>query len=308
MTELNVVWHEGANRPDNRCWLGVTKLLNDAFDTCPGYTFTHRSTWAELPPSQTGAVVVYHGDHEYTKIEEIQRELTTLKWALIIVIGDESALFPCGRLVSLNRKVWFQIPMPGARHSYSNHNLICGYPSDAPEHLAPFNAKSVDRPLNWFFSGQITHPRRVACAEQLRRMPNGRLIENAGFWQGLPRAEYYATMASAKVIPCPSGPTTPDSFRMAEALEAGCLPIVDATCPRAGYPEGFWKNIFGYVPPIPFIEDWKDLPAVMEKALAGWPENRNLAYRWWQAYKAQPALWLKTDLDYLRGAFDVARG
>jgi hypothetical protein len=139
-------------------------------------------------------------------------------------------------------------------------------------------------------------------------MPNGRLIENAGFWQGLPRAEYYATMASAKIIPCPSGPTTPDSFRVAEALEAGCLPIVDATCPRAGYPEGFWKNIFGYVPPIPFIEDWKDLPAVMEKALAGWPANRDTAYAWWQAYKAQSALWLKTDLDYLRGAFDVARG
>lgn len=302
MNTVEVIWHEGANRSDNRCWLGVTKLLNDAFDGCENYHFVHHSTWAEMPTSGVdGAVVVYHGDHEFTKIEEIQKELATLKWALIIVIGDESALFPCGRLVALNRKVWFQIPMPGARHSYSVRNLICGYPPDAPEHLAPFDSTSVERPLDWFFSGQITHARRIACATELRKMKNGRLIENAGFWQGLPRAAYYAAMASAKIIPCPSGPTTPDSFRMAEALEAGCLPIVDGTCPREGYPEGFWKNIFGYEPPFPVIYDWATLPQVMEKALAEWPKNRDIACKWWQLYKGEMKKWLAKDLDSLRG-------
>jgi hypothetical protein len=137
------VWHEGANRPDNRCWLGVTKLLNDAFDTCGEYTFIHRSGMKELPIGADGytegAVIVYHGDHEYTQIEEIQRELGYLRWALIIVIGDESSLFPAGRLVAMNRKVWFQIPKPGAFHSYASRNLICGYPPDAPQHLAQYN-------------------------------------------------------------------------------------------------------------------------------------------------------------------------
>jgi hypothetical protein len=302
---MDVVWHEGSNRPDNRCWLGVTKLLNDAFDTCGEYTFIHRNTCGELPAGTEGAVIVYHGDHEYTKIEEIQRELAALKWALIIVIGDESSLFPAGRLVSLQRKIWFQIPKPGAFHSYASRNLICGYPPDAPELLKPFDPTSVNRPLDWFFAGQITHPRRVACAEQLRKMGlsssmRGFLFETPGFWQGMSRPEYYAHMAKAKIIPCPSGPTTPDSFRMAEALEAGCLPIVDATCPVKGYPEGFWKNMFGYEPPFPIINEWSELPSVMESALAGWPANRNIAYAWWQHYKAEMKTWLSHDLDYLR--------
>lgn len=301
MTNVDVVWHEGANRADNRQWLGVTNLLNQAFDTCPRYTFTHRSTWAELPPDAEGAVVVYHGDHEYTKMDEIQRELSRLKWALLIVIGDESSLFPAGRLMAMNRRIWFQIPIPGARHSYCSHFLLCGYPDDATPLLAPYDSNSVDRPNDWFFAGQVTHQRRRECAEQLRNMPNGKLIETAGFWQGLPRDEYYREMAHAKIIPCPAGTVTPDSFRVAEALEAGALPIVDATCSIPRYPEGFWKTVFGEEPPFPVIQDWKTLPSVMAKALAEWPANRDRAVSWWKEYKGRTKEWLADDLDYLRG-------
>ena len=35
------------------------------------------------------------------------------------------------------------------------------------------------------------------------------------------------------MIPCPSGPATPDSFRLWEALEAGCVPIADGYAPAA---------------------------------------------------------------------------
>jgi len=155
--------------------------------------------------------------------------------------------------------------------------------------------------------GQVTHIRRIQCVEQLRKMPNGYLLENKGFWQGLERSEYYRVLASAKIIPCPSGPTTPDSFRMAEALEAGCLPIVDATCPVRGYPEGFWRNIFGYDPPFPIIEDWRDLPRVMEISLQGWPDNRNRAYEWWKGYKGRMKQWLAEDLNTLRSNYAAGR-
>lgn len=299
--KIPVVWHEGANAPDNRQWLGVTNLLNQAFDTAVGYEFTHHSTWAELPSGAEGAVIVYHGDHEYKDIVKIQEELKTLKWALIIVIGDESSLFPAGRLMAMNRRIWFQMPIPGARHSYCSHFLLCGYPADVPQHLEGHDVKAVDRPNAWYFAGQVTHRRRREAAQQLRRLKGGRLVETAGFWQGEPRPEYYAQMAKAKIIPCPAGTVTPDSFRVAEALEAGALPIVDGHCSVPGYPEGFWKHVLGEDPPFPIIDDWKDLPNVMARALMEWPANRDRAVAWWKEYKTRTARWLVEDLNYLRG-------
>ena len=294
MSPMNVVWHEGANNPDNRCWLGMTKLLNDALDAA-NESFIHRSTWVELPPDATEAIVVIHGDHEYRHIHTIQEELKRLQRALIIVIGDESALFPTAALAGPGRILWHQVPIPG-RHDYCKRFLIGGYPPDCPHLICPGNERHYD----WFFAGQITHARRVACAEQLRQLPNGKLLETAGFWQGFERAEYYALMSTAKIIPCPSGPTTPDSFRVAEALEAGCIPIVDGTCPRFAYPQGYWKYVFGYDPPFPIIYDWKTLPRVMDEMLAGWPRNRDIAYAWWQQYKKEMHSWVTEDLNLLR--------
>lgn len=298
--QWNVCWHEGANRPDNRCWLGITKLLNDAFDGCEKYEFVHRSTMKELPAGVDEAVIVVHGEQELTRIDEIQRDVDKLKRALIIIIGDESGKFPGGRLKTLDRIIWYQFPTPGAHASYSSRNFICGYPPDLPQYVTPEKAARVERGWDWSFLGQITHERRQQAAAQMRQLPNGFLLENAGFWQGLDRQKYYDILLNTKIVPCPSGPGTPDSFRLAEALEAGCLPIVDATCPRARYPEGFWKNIFGYDPPFPIINEWSELPRFLTRALAEWPANRDTAYKWWQAYKDSMKKWLSDDIDYLR--------
>ena len=44
-------------------------------------------------------------------------------------------------------------------------------------------------------------------------------------------------MTAARSPQCPSGYATPDSFRLYEALEAGCVPLADMTAPGT-YPAG----------------------------------------------------------------------
>lgn len=275
-------------------------MLNDAFDGCEKYEFVHRSTMSELPANVDEAVVVIHGEQELTRVTEIQNDLNRLKRALVIIIGDESGQFPGGRLMTLSRKIWYQFPTPGAHASYSSRNFPCGYPPDIFEYVTPEKAARVDRSLDWSFLGQITHERRQQCALQMRQLKSGFLLENAGFWQGLDRQKYYDILLDSKIVPCPSGPGTPDSFRFAEALEAGCLPIVEDVCPRHRYPEGFWQNMFGPNPPFPIVKEWSELSVAMEKALREWPENRNIAYDWWKQYKRRLPEWLAADLDYLR--------
>jgi hypothetical protein len=101
-------------------------------------------------------------------------------------------------------------------------------------------------------------------------------------------------------VPCPSGPVTPDTFRLWESLEAGCVPIVDATCPKSGFPDGFWPYTLHSVPPFPIIYDWKDLPDMIEAELNKWPFNAVALGGWWREYQASSYGWLATDFEDLR--------
>jgi hypothetical protein len=144
------------------------------------------------------------------------------------------------------------------------------------------------RELDWFFAGQANHERRRKLVATLLGLPGGRLKETAGFAQGFDRVDYLALMAQAKVVPCPSGPATPDSFRVWEALEAGCIPVVDEDCPAYNTP-GFWELLLGEKPPFPTVTDWSTFPAVLDGLLDGWPDNTAIIQAWYRDYKQRLA-------------------
>jgi hypothetical protein len=285
-----VVWYEKSLDPDRRSHYAISTLLNDAFDTVGD--FVHRSTFAELPEGIKQAVVVIHAGHDLGHIDDIQNHLNQLDRSLVILIGDEGAQFPAQRLMATNRRIWVQMPVPG-KHDFASHYLICGHPHDAPPILAKLAAK--EKVLNWFYSGQVQNARRRQCVDQLQKMGGGVLNTTPGFWQGYEHEQYYALMAQAKIIPCPAGSCTPDTIRVAEAIEAGCVPIVDGHFPFANYPGNYWKYTLQRDPPFPVIYDWSNLPQVIADELAKWPANRDAIQVWWAAYKTRLAQWLKED-------------
>lgn len=296
MSTVSVCWSEGSLDGDKRSRYADAGLLNETFDAIGN--FIHYTPFSDLPIHSDGAVFIIHGGNQHKQLNELVQQLDKLKWALVIVFCDDESQFDTRRLIHPNRIIWQQMPIPG-RHDFTNRRIICGYPGDCPQYTTQHQL-TIDRPLNWFFSGQVNHSRRYQCVEQLARRNDGFLMSTAGFWQGLTRPEYYAKMISAKLVVCPAGPVTPDTLRMAEALEAGCVPIIDPKPGARVFPDGFWPYVLGENPPFAIVQNWTDLPRIMDEELAKWPENKFKCMEWWQKYKKSWQEWMVSDIQELQ--------
>lgn len=99
----------------------------------------------------------------------------------------------------------------------------------------------------------------------------------------LPVDAYRAFMDSILFAPCPKGFVSPDSFRLFEALEAGCIPIVEKKGPGLA---DYYTTVFG-PHPIPTVDDWAEAPDLMRRLLNGGAiEGLRLeCLAWWQTYR-----------------------
>lgn len=293
---IPVVWHEGSSNADGRSRYADATLLNETFDAVGG--FTHHSTFRALPAEARGAVIVVHGGNEAGRETTVLTEADTLQWAIIIVICDDESVFDTRLLQSSKRKLWQQMPIPG-KHDFCDRFLICGYPDDIHRELT--KVQGIPRNLDWFFAGQVTHSRRHHCVHFLENIPRGVLVKTEGFYQGLPHDEYFRYMASCKVVPCPAGPVTPDTIRLAEALEAGCVPIADdKPGNRSEYPSNYWSYVLKQVPPFVILKEWSLLPDIMRHELAVWHAKSFELQVWWKNYKSSMQDWLRQDIEELR--------
>lgn len=240
-----------------------------------------------------GAVVVIPARHHVDDIDAINDLLAELDWVLVILTSDEERVFPVEKLEHPNMRVWVQTPHVDDRADWV---LPVGWPPHLPGLL-----RNIDYPDRdgWFFSGQVNNRRRKECVETLRGLAGGRLVETPGFTQGLPHDEYAAGLAHAKIVPCPSGPETVDTFRVWEALEAGCVPVVDCNTP-AGDGSWYW-SLLAPGSEVPWIRSWTDLPDLVDLIEEGWPANVNRLSAWWQGYKRRLSQRLRDTVRELSG-------
>lgn len=278
--------------PYDRITCSAATMLNE---TLAGYNCRFVEGFSSLPPSATGAIVIFHGQNEARKLN-IAQHLTKLsdplEWVIWVSLGDEFCEFPYSLLKHKNQKLWVQTPKPGVVHA--DRYLIEGYHPNTVPFLLDYTHPHRD--IDWFFAGQISHIRRERCMSGLMKCGcfRGVLHETKGFMAGMPSDEFYRGMRRAKIAPCPAGPATPDTFRFAEALECGMIPILDAYAPDGV--KGYWDMVLGDHP-FNVVEDWDTLPAVMEEILKNYNETQRLVQYWWKRYKlAMRMLWVPQDL------------
>ena len=243
----------------------------------------------ELPLCDN-AIVVLPARHHADMWEEVNRELRKVKCVILFLMGDEEGDFPVEKLEHRSRGLWIQNPMPGRYDNIKYTKLGTGY----PPHLKEFRSKDApDKDLDWYFAGQVTHSRREECVEQLKNMDGGELVEGPSFTKGVEPKEYIEKLSRAKIAPCPSGPITPDTFRLFEALELGCLPIADTQTPDEDW-KGFWEWLLNRDHDYRRIElttisDWSSLPGYTNELLAQYPNVNNKVQESWIKYK----IWMK---------------
>jgi len=285
-------------------------LAGQVWDPPGAFTFEHYvdvgrpgSTYPDAFPDVDGALVVLPARHHASEADVawFLGQLGRLSWSVVILAGDEEWAFPAHMVPGPNRRVWCMQPRP--EHEGMDGMLPGGWYPGTRQGIRPHGVLGP-RPLDWFFGGQVTHERRQEATKVLRGMVTDfpcRLIETAGYLQGVPMPEYMAFLSSAKVIPCPSGPCTVDTARPLEALEAGCVPVVDTVTPR-GESYDYWALCFGDDCPLPRIREWSDFPAILRRELADWPTNANRLSAWWQQWKRSTVHKLHNDLRAVSGS------
>lgn len=260
------------------------------------FEYDHDLGFAE---NLTGGIIVIAARHHVEYIHQINKDINKLEWCILILIGDEEQTFPVEKIKHPNCKIYIMLPHLGKNKNVDRF-IPNGYPPQA-KMIGKFTKEAMERPLNWFFAGQNTHERRTQCIEQLRTMAEGYLVETKGFTQGLPHEEYYRNLVSAKIAPCPSGAVIPDSFRLYEALEAGCLPIVDGYGPQSKDMH-YWEYLFGeFNLPFPILYDWIDLVGTLQYHVDTYPIMANKAFSWWQNLKRKIVYDLEDDINFFTG-------
>jgi hypothetical protein len=251
-----------------------------------------------------GAVVILNGRTHVNDIAAINRDISKLRWVVFIDTGDEEANLPWQEIKHPMMRFWVMMPRM-RQHDSASYYLPNGFRPNTRELLREIGYK--DKPLDWFFCGQITHERREQMADIIKKMVGRRTYDNGLFVptdhfgaEDMDYNRYLEVMSTTKIAFCPSGPESPDNFRLYEALECGCLPIVDSFSTNFRVP-GFWNYLFDGDVPFPIINNWSELVSsgLIGSLLAGYPENANRCYAWWQLKKREIKLRLENDIKEL---------
>lgn len=283
MDQIPVVWKSYNSEAIPRGYWDQG-ILEDLFNRQGPLAFRHME---DFEKDMDGAVVVINGRMHDKYINALMHDLNKIRWVIVIVTGDEEAVFPFEQIHHPLLRIWIQLPRMN-RHNDVSYKLPNGARAGTREILKEIGDNTRD--LNFMFVGQINHPRRQQCLEAVTALPeslqHNRVVQGTnGFGvEYYSQREYLEKMTRSKIVLCPSGIETPDTFRLYEALEAGCVPIVDAFASN-NQDWGFWQYLFKQGVPFPIIPYWSDLPELLPELLRDYPHNANKVSAWWQNVK-----------------------
>jgi len=189
------------------------------------------------------------------------------------------------------------------RNYWSSHHAhdrrVLAVPLGVNNGYAPLRLSTAERPYVWSFLGAINKSSRLRMMEVMGTVPDGysHAVEgvpspfNVRPYQHDSRkllaiTEYAEVMSRTLFAPCPAGWRNLDSFRVYEALEAGCIPIVES---RSHF--DYFCHLLG-AHPMPSVSDWAEAPALIAGLMRN-PQRLDALRRscesWWQHYRASLA-------------------
>lgn len=261
---------DGKSFPDHKWDFG---FLKEAFDK-------NKISYEEVTelPECDKAFVIVCGYENRGMVAEVSEQLKKIKKVVLFITADERGLFRADKINHNNIHIWIQSPYPDRHEQFDKMPIGC--PSHMKDNLPEYTNKKNDA----FFSGQITHVRRKQLAEVMPNIPNALFNPTPGFTQGYEPKEYYKHILESKIIPCPAGTSTIDSFRFYEALEMLSVPIGDVRNSN-NEKHDFWNFCFEQDVQISKASNWYNLPEIMSKELSEYPANMHRLVAWWMKYK-----------------------
>lgn len=204
---------------------------------------------------------------EYQDVNKVNKDLSRLDKCIVICTSDEENKFDLSKLEHKNMKLYATYPhetdadVTWLPIGYTPHSKTVGW---------------LEKDIDILFAGQVNHDSRQKMVREVSNIATSELHISKGFAQGLSRESYIEKMRKAKVIPCPRGNISPDSFRMYEALEHGALPICEN--------REFFETLFT-APPFPIIDEPRQWEGYCRDAVTSFPSIQNDSSAWWHRYK-----------------------
>jgi len=252
----NVIWlsiKEGT--PARGMW--DQNLFELAFE---GYNHSEKIT------DQEEAIVIVPG--AYQDVDKINREITKLTKCVVIITSDEENKFEINRLDHPEMKVFTTYPNQPPSEYYNW--LPIWYPPHAN------NVSPLEKTIDWLFLGQINHQKRKEMRDEVYSIPKGMIYDTGGFSRGLERSEYLSLMSRSKVVLCPRGNVSLDSFRIYEALECGSIPIAEGRT--------FWTNMFGECQ-FPVVDNRSEWNTHLRNSIEIYDHLSPKISEWWKQTK-----------------------
>ena len=141
--------------------------------------------------------------------------------------------------------------------------------------------EASQRDYVWSFAGQIIQkPTRQEMIAQMKSIPCTYYIHETFAWadpKSLSIIDYRNLLLKTIFVPCPTGWWNLDSFRVYEALEAGCIPIVEKK------PFDYFSKLFGRYPFLS-VDRWEEAPDLINHLLADpvrLEQKRQQCLKWW---------------------------
>ena len=146
-----------------------------------------------------------------------------------------------------------------------------GYKRDFKKHLT--HKPAEERYNAWVFAG-TPHGERSKMLDTFELIKPNQTHECSGFCSAdaLTTRGYAEMMNNAVFALCPPGQDSMDSFRVYEALEAGCIPVVLARTEKMQIYPSYWHAVIQSAGenqiPFTICETWKDCADSVNKELS----------------------------------------
>ncbi|HEX8342128.1 MAG TPA: exostosin family protein [Tepidisphaeraceae bacterium] len=160
------------------------------------------------------------------------------------------------------------------------YTIPLGYPNTT--RTGAYSIRSSSRSISWSFAGEIKSS-RTQMARSMSEIAHHLLIDTIGpNARKLNAEDYMRTLLDSVFCPCPMGNVNIETWRLYEALEYGCIPIVERRLTLDYYNELLGPN------PIPSFNSWSDAAHWSSQIMRDperLDEKQIEIMRWWGSFK-----------------------
>jgi len=218
-------------------------------------------------------------DHMISTKESFYFDLSNkVKKIFLIHLGDEGGAEKKDLVYSLCEHIWRTFSLPMFKNFKNVTSIPIGYKCDPVKD----NINILKRNYKWSFLGTTHGSSRYDLLNKHKNItPNFiNLTENFSGKKSMDTNDYYKILNNSIFAPIPHGYFHPETYRLYEALEAGCIPIIEN-------PFQFFDN---FLPnnPLLSVNSWEDSSTIIKKYLENKKDIeilRNKINDWWTQHK-----------------------